>query len=228
MNLLQAAAAVCAALAVWCWIPARPTRGPFREPRSRSARVAQSLSSWRRRRVRTSEARTVGALTAALASELRSGQTPDGAVHAVLSGWSGSLPGRYVPSADVVTLLNRWSHVPGWGGMAAVAICWRVADSTGAGLADALDRIGEAMRHEHEVATEVDGQLASVRATAAVLATLPAVAVAMGHVLGAKPIEVLLGTAVGAACLAAGAALAVAGWWWLTHQVESVRKTLRW
>lgn len=138
------------------------------------------------------------------------------------------MPGRYVPDADVVTVLTRWSRVPGWGGLAAVAICWRVADSTGAGLADALDRIGEAMRHEHEVAAEVDGQLASVRATASVLATLPAVAVAMGHLLGARPVEVLLGSVVGAACLAAGATLAVAGWWWLIHQVESVRKTLRW
>ena len=78
------------------------------------------------------------------------------------------------------------------------------------GLADALDRIDEAMRHEHEVATEVDGQLASVRATATVLATLPAVAVAMGHLLGARPVEVLFGTPIGAACLVLGAVLAAA------------------
>ncbi len=84
------------------------------------------------------------------------------------------------------------------------------------------------MRHEYEVAAEVEGQLASVRATASVLVSLPAVAVAMGHLLGAKPIEVLLGTATGAACLAVGAVFAGTGWWWLTRQVESVRKTLRW
>jgi tight adherence protein B len=84
------------------------------------------------------------------------------------------------------------------------------------------------MRHEHEVATEVDGQLASVRATATVLATLPAVAVAMGHLLGARPVEVLFGTPIGVACLLLGSVLALVGWWWLTSQVESVRKTLRW
>lgn len=228
MNLLGVAAALCLALAVWWWMPAPPSRGPLRALRKRRTGWVQSLTPARRRRQGTSEARTVGALTAALASELRSGQTPDRAVHSVLCGWVGPLPGRYLPDTDVVTLLNRWARVPGWGGLAAVAICWRVADSTGVGLADALDRIGEAMRHEHEVANEVDGQLASVRATASVLATLPAVAVAMGHLLGAKPIAVLLGTAIGAACLAVGAALAATGWWWLTHQVESVRKTLRW
>jgi tight adherence protein B len=167
-------------------------------------------------------------LTAALASELRSGRTPDQALQVVLGGWPDALPGRYVPEADVVTLLTRWSRERGWGGLAAVAICWRVADSTGAGLADALDRIGDAMRHEHEVAAEVDGQLSSVRATASVLATLPAVAVAMGHLLGANPISVLLGTPIGVACLVVGVTLALVGWWWLNHQVESARRTLRW
>lgn len=147
---------------------------------------------------------------------------------AVLGGWFGPLPGRFVPGSDVATFLSRWSLVPGWSGLAAVVICWRVADSTGAGLADALDRIGDAMRHEHEVATEVSGQLASVRATAMVLATLPLVAVAMGHLLGARPVQVLVGTVSGLVCLVVGGSLALAGWWWLTRQVESVRKTLRW
>ena len=228
MRLLQVVAAVCAAAAVWWRVPAPPTRGPFRLLRNRRFEWVQTLASWRRRRPHRSQARTVGALTAALASELRSGQPPDRAMQSVLGGWGGPIPGRYVPDSDVVTLLHRWACIPGWGGLAAIAICWRVADSTGAGLADALDRIGEAMRHEYEVAAEVEGQLASVRATASVLVSLPAVAVAMGHLLGAKPIAVLFGTVTGAACLAVGAVFAGTGWWWLTHQVESVRKTLRW
>jgi tight adherence protein B len=103
-----------------------------------------------------------------------------------------------------------------------------VADATGSGLADALERVGDAMRHEHDVATEVHGQLTAVRATATVLATLPLVAVAMGHVLGARPLAVLLGSPVGAACLGAGLLLALTGWWWITRQVDAVRRTLRW
>lgn len=180
------------------------------------------------RRSAASQAREVGALCSALASELRSGQPPDDAWGAVLSAWSGPLPGGYVAEADVVTLLMRWGRVPGWGGLTAVAACWRVSDTTGAGLADALDRLGGAMRHEHEVAAEVQGQLASVRATAAVLATLPAVALAMGHVLGAEPLAALVGSPVGLACLGLGVLLAVGGWWWLVRQVESVREGLRW
>ncbi|MCZ3389063.1 MAG: hypothetical protein LH645_08045 [Actinomycetia bacterium] len=220
-------AALAAGLAAWWQVPAPVRRGPLRELGIRRAGRVQALTSWRRR-ASGSHARTVGALTAALASELRSGRTPDQSLQAVLGGWADELPGRYVPEADVVALLTRWSRVRGWGGLAAVAICWRVADSTGAGLADALDRIGEAMRHEHEVAAEVDGQLAAARATASVLATLPAVAVAMGHLLGAEPLSVLFGTAIGVACLVVGAALVLAGWWWLTRQVESARRMLRW
>ena len=148
---------------------------------------------------------TVGALTAALASELRSGQTPDRAWHSVLRGLGGTAARSLRPRRDVVTVLNRWSRVPGWGGLAAVAICWRVADSTGVGLADALDRIGEAMRHEYEVASEVDGQLASVRATASVLATLPAGRGRDGPPPGGQArSRCSWGRPSGAACLAVG------------------------
>jgi tight adherence protein B len=107
-------------------------------------------------------------------------------------------------------------------------VCWKVADHTGAGLADALDRIGDAMRHEFEVAAEVHGQLASVRATSIVLATLPAVAVAMGSVIGADPLSVLFGSAPGVACLVVGACFGLVGWWWLSRQVEGAREALRW
>jgi len=225
---LAAAAAMCAAVAGWWWWPSPVRRGPLTR---RCRPVAWlSLSDVVRRRGRSvaSQAREVGALCSAVASELRSGQPPDAAWGAVLPGWSGPLPGRYVAEADVVTLLTRWARVRGWGGLTAVAACWRVSDTTGAGLADALDRLGGAMRHEHEVAAEVDGQLASVRATAAVLAALPAVALAMGHVLGADPLATLVGSPVGLTCLGLGVLLAAGGWWWLVRQVESVREGLRW
>ncbi len=228
MTALGVAAAMCAALTGWWWWPSPVRRGPLTRRRLSLGWSSPSDVVRRRHRSVASQAREVGALCSALASELRSGQPPDAAYEAVLSGWSGPLPGRYIAEADVVTLLMRWGRVPGWGGLTAVAACWRVSDTTGAGLADALDRLGGAMRHEHEVAAEVHGQLASVRATATVLATLPAVALAMGHVLGANPLAALLGSPVGLACLALGVLLAVSGWWWLVQQVESVREGLRW
>lgn len=228
MRAVVLAASVCAALATWTWFPVAVRRGPVQVTRHGPSTIGRVTNALRHRRTSASHAQSIGALTAALATELRSGQAPDQAWHSVLRDWVGPLPGLWVPGADVVTVLGRWAGVPGWGGLAAVAICWRVADATGSGLADALERVGEAMRHEHDVATEVHGQLTAVRATATVLATLPLVAVAMGHVLGAEPLAVLLGSPVGAACLGAGLLLALTGWWWLARQVDAVRRTLRW
>lgn len=215
-------AAALAAAAMWLWVPGAPRRG--------------ALSCAPRRRLQWTPPATrvpprtldVAGLAAALASELRAGRTPGEAWHAVVSEQSDRLPSAVVPGADPADVLHRWARLPGWGGLRPLATCWRLADASGAGLADALDRVSVAMRHEHEVGDEVRGQLASVRATAWVLATVPLLAVVMGQVVGADPLSVLLGTPLGLVCLALGAALGVAGWWWLSRQVESVRRTLRW
>ncbi len=226
MTPLVLASVVCAALAAWCWRPTPVRRGPLVGQGAGVSWPGASMA--RRHRAPASQAREIGALCAALAGELRAGQPPEGAWRAVLSSWSGQLPGPWLPGSDVMALLTRWARVPGWGGLAAVAVCWRVADDAGAGLADALDRVGEAMRHEYEVAAEVHGQLSSVRATGVVLAMLPAVAVTMGTLLGADPLSILFGSPIGAACLGVGAVFGAAGWWWLARQVESVREALRW
>jgi tight adherence protein B len=127
-----------------------------------------------------------------------------------------------------VLVLRRWADQPGWGGLRAIAICWQLADASGAGLADGLDRIADSMRHEHEVALEVHSQLATTRATAALLATLPLLALILASLLGADLIGVLLGTWVGISCLVLGCVLTALGCWWVMRQVASVRRVLRW
>ena len=84
------------------------------------------------------------------------------------------------------------------------------------------------MRHEHEISVEVHGQLAVTRATTVVLATLPLVVVAMGGVLGADVVGVLLGAPVGLLCLTAGLGLTAIGSWWVVRQSARVRRLLRW
>ena len=215
-------AALLAAAAVWFWVPSTPRRGALSRAPQRRRRWTPPVT---RARPRTLD---VAWLAAALASELRAGRTPGEAWHAVVTDQPDRLPSAVAPGAEPADVLRRWGRVPGWGGLRPLATCWRLADASGAGLADALDRVAVAMRHEHEVGDEVRGQLASVRATAWVLATVPVLAVVMGQVVGADPLSVLLGTPLGAACLALGGALGGAGWWWLSRQVESVRRTLRW
>jgi tight adherence protein B len=169
----------------------------------------------------------VAALASALSAELRSGRHPEQAWGHVVSA-GVDLPGVWVPGADVVLLLRRWAQRPGWSGLGAVAVTWELANASGAGLSDALDRVAESMRHEEEVAAEVEGQLVTTKATAVVLATLPLLAVVLGSLLGADLLDVLLRTPVGWVCLALGLMLASGGSWWVAAQVTGVRRMLQW
>jgi tight adherence protein B len=194
----------------------------------RSVRRARLLDGARLRRRSASHSREVATLALALAAELRSGRQPEAAWREVIAHAGVALPGAVIAEADVVLVLRRWATHPGWSGLLAIGLCWQLADTSGAGLADALDQVAEAMRHEQEVAAEVQGQLATTKATATVLATLPLVAVGMGSLMGADPLGVLLGTWPGAICLSVGLALAAAGVLWVAGQVADVREVMRW
>jgi tight adherence protein B len=202
---------------------------------AKPAEIQRRRMRWnpRRRRVHLSHAVDVAAFVSAIATELRSGRPTTQAWDAVVSTWSGALPaGRAsssaLPGIDVARVQLSWSGLPGWGSFRAVAACWHLADESGVGLADALDRLAVALRHEGEIATEIHGQLSSVRATATVLATLPVVALAMGNLLGAHPFSFLVQSPIGWSCLAGGASLVIVGWAWLNRQVDDVSRALRW
>jgi tight adherence protein B len=230
MSGLAILAALAAAYSVWSMFPAASRLGA--EQRKDTERTSwHAILQQLRRAVApppASRARDIAALTSALATELRSGQSPDDAWQHVQAAGLGLVPGLVVEGADVPAVLQRCARLSGWSGLAAVAVCWRLADATGAGLADALDRVGEAMRQEHEVTSEAQGQLSSTRATAVLLATLPIAAIAMGSVLGGDPLAVLLGSTVGLICLTAGLVLSALGWWWIAKQIANVREELQW
>ncbi|MFD5461494.1 type II secretion system F family protein [Kitasatospora sp. NPDC127059] len=195
------------------------------------------LRRWRLRRRLAVEAgqraAAVVELCAALAGELRSGSTPEQALHLVTArlaadpealGRLGAEPvarlaaGRY--GGDVPAALRLLAELPGGSGAAAIAACWRVASDGGSGLAAALDRVAEALRGERALAEEITGELAGPRATIAVLAALPVAGLLLGSALGARPLEVLLHTSAGLGCLAMGAALEGLGVFWTARIVR--------
>ncbi|WP_380286201.1 type II secretion system F family protein [Kitasatospora purpeofusca] len=193
---------------------------------------------WRLRRATAAEARLRAAavveLCAGLAGELRGGAVPEQALHLVTTRIAadpvtlrrlGAEPvarlaaGRY--GADVPAAFRLLAELPGGSGAAAVAACWEVASTGGSGLAAGLDGVAEALRVERAFAEEIAAELAAPRTTIAVLAALPLAGLLLGAALGARPLEVLLHTPAGLACLVAGAALEALGLAWTARIVRA-------
>lgn len=106
------------------------------------------------------------------------------------------------------------------------AACWRVGEGTGAGLADAVERLAYATREAERTRLELRARTAEPRATMRVLAALPAAGVALGALLGADTLGWLVGTVPGRVVLAAGIGLDLLGVLWARRIVSSVEALL--
>jgi tight adherence protein B len=131
---------------------------------------------------------------AVLAADLRTGGAPDAALGAALPALEGS-----------PWVLDR------------VGRAWQVAESAGAPLADLLDRLETDLRGLERVRQMAAAQAAGAQATAWLLAALPVAGIGVGYGMGADPLQVLLGTPVGAACAGIALLLQVAGLAWSTR-----------
>lgn len=131
-------------------------------------------------------ARTVDTLCA-LAAELRAGLPP------AATGPAGIEDGRTAELARAA---------------------WRLAEQTGAPLADLVERIEADIRAMDRAGASAAAQAAGARATAWLLAGLPLGGIALGYGIGVNPLDVLLHTPVGAGCAAGAIALQIAGLAW--------------
>jgi tight adherence protein B len=206
-----------AAVAAVAVVPAIRLRGRRREGRLRERR-------------RTA----VVALCAALAGELRTGATPHQAVEMAAGEFAVPVAAPAAdpratgePVLDCTVLLaavrygggvpeafRALAALPGAEGAAGIAACWQVASSSGAGLAEGLDRVAEGLRAERALRDNVRAELAGPRSTAGLLALLPVFGLLLGAALGADPLRMLLHTPSGLLCLVLGAALEWAGMAW--------------
>ncbi|BCK69590.1 membrane protein [Streptomyces libani subsp. rufus] len=176
-------------------------------------------------RVRDRQAAAVIALCAAVAGELRAGRQPAQALLAAGApglGASGSAmlaAARY--GGDVPQALRVAARHPGAAGLTGMAACWQVAVEGGAGLASGLERIAAGLRAQRDQRDELRAQLAGPRATALMLALLPAAGLLMGSALGADPLRVLLHTPAGWGCLVVGGLLEWGGVAWTARIVAA-------
>jgi tight adherence protein B len=185
--------------------------------RARRARDA------RRERDRRGDA--VIRLCEVLAGEVRAGRQP-GAALTVAVRESGAPGGAAVQAAarfggDVPEALGAAARAPGAEGLHGLAACWRVAVDRGAGLAEGVDRLAQALRAERDQRADLRAQLAGPWSTAVMLAGLPVLGLALGALLGARPLRVLLHTGPGFGCLVVGGALEAVGLWWAMRIVRA-------
>jgi tight adherence protein B len=98
-----------------------------------------------------------------------------------------------------------------------IAVAWSLAEQHGIPLADLLARAHDDIRWRLRFGATVRAQLAGPRATAWVLTALPALGLGLGQLIGADPIGVLRGGALGQGLLVLGIGLAMAGMAWSEH-----------
>lgn len=125
---------------------------------------------------------------------------------------------------------RRWpwprTEAPGSDVAAAVAAC-RLATRTGAPLAAVVDVVVAGIAEVAEAQALRRTALAGPRATARLLAWLPAGGIALGTMLGADPVAVLMGGGVGGLCLVGGGVLFLVGRRWVHALVAQAERAGR-
>ncbi|MFG1838734.1 hypothetical protein [Micromonospora sp. NPDC049175] len=126
-----------------------------------------------------------------LAADLRAGLPVQHALEAATDRWDGSDRLRQLTAAAV-----------------------RLADRTGAPLAELVERIEADARATDRGLAAAAAQAAGARATAWLLAALPVGGILLGYGIGVDPVAVLLHSGVGGVCAVVAVALQVVGLLW--------------
>lgn len=183
-----------------------------------------------RRRGATARAQATDAI-AGLASDLRAGLAP---VVALGSALPAFLPTCADGEATAGENDRRWGAGP-LGlveqccgdpdrGVAArrLVAAWRLAERTGAPLADVLERLDRDLRADERARALAEAQTAGARTTAVLLAALPLAGLGLGYAIGTDPLDVLLHTPIGAVLALAAVALQLAGLVWSSRLTQVV------
>lgn len=174
------------------------------------------------RRARAAEATALQGALDVLVGELRTGahpvsafETAAGEVDGPVAGSLRAVAARARLGADVSAGLRSFaasSRLPGhW---ERLALFWRLAQSHGLAIATLMRAAHRDIVERERFAARVDAGMAGARTTAAVLAGLPMLGIALGQLIGADPLGFLLSDGVGGWLLVAGVVLGCCGLLW--------------
>lgn len=164
----------------------------------------------------------------ALAGELASGVPPGHALSAVATEWPdlfGPAAGRAALGGDPAAAFRATGALAGAGALRAVAAAWEVSERTGAALSSVLVAVADSVRAEATVRREADTQLASVRATARLMACLPVATLLLFSAGDADAAGFLTGTPYGLACLILAALFVAMGLFWVDRAAQQTRSS---
>lgn len=184
--------------------------------------------SWRRQARATVRRRAAADVVLSLSAELSTGVPPETALIRAAEGRSfmRNSVGAVRVGGDVPAGLRADAEESSVPVLIAVAAVWQVSEGSGAGLSDATHRLGAAALQRERMRRDLASQMAGPKATARVLALLPAVGLLLGSGLGGSPVAWLLGTPLGWLMLGLGLGLEALGLWWVRRLVRGVEKHL--
>jgi tight adherence protein B len=186
--------------------------------------------SRRRMRCATEEARALEAALDVLVGELRVGAHPVRAFRVAADETAGvvaaslrAVAARARLGADVTAGLRaaaRSSSMPAhWDRL---AVCWQLAGDHGLAIATLMRAAQRDIAERQRFSARVLSGMAGARATAAILAGLPALGVLLGQLIGARPLSFLLSGHAGGWLLVVGSTLACGGLLWSDRITDRV------
>jgi tight adherence protein B len=181
-----------------------------------TALAARALAARLRSAVSDGRLLELAAALGVLAAELRAGRSLDGAANAAAAACPTASTGPALVTvlrsrASGTVLADRDDLDPD---LARIGAAVELSVRTGCSLAAVLVAIEDDLRARHRQRAELRSATAGPRASATVLAGLPAVGLAMGSGVGADPWHVLTTTGVGQVLLVLGVLLELCGIAW--------------
>lgn len=204
------------------YIPTKLTR----EAKQHRRRIEQNKN--------TRQSYDMGMIVAEVATRLRSGSTVPEAWRKTLTRAEISGSPRLDESGVPIALRAMWRR-SGWRRLIArftarrdgdiragipptIAVC-RMTHATGAPAADVLDSCAQGITELAEAEGVRRAALAGPKSSATTLAWLPLLGIALGSVIGARPLHFLTSTTYGYFCLVVGVAFEAAGIIWVRRLV---------